>query len=68
MLEHLYNDMIVSAAASLFWINQDRKSNSFKCLQVNVDEDVDDNNEDTFSFLFHSIFQCQDSFVTDFFF
>lgn len=70
MLEHWYNDnMIVSTAAqcSLFWINQDRKSTSFKCLQVNVDDDVDDNNEDNFSFMFHSIFQCQHSFFTEFF-
>lgn len=61
--------MTVSTAAkySLFWINQDRKTISFKCLQVNVDEDVDDNNDDNPSFMFHSVFQCQDSFVTDFF-
>lgn len=53
VLEHWFHDnMIVSAAAkhSLFWINKERKSISSKCLQVNVDEDVDDNNDDNFSF------------------
>lgn len=50
--------MVVSAVAKhiLFWINQDRKSISLKCLQVNVDEDVDDNSDDHFSFMFHYIF------------
>lgn len=58
MLEHWYNDnIIVSSAASLFWINQDRKSISFKCLQVNVDEDIENNKDDNFSFMVHSIFQ-----------